>query len=128
MLDMRSLKKFCFRKVKGGYIDITLPVVVNIDGGLIELRIKAEKESYSVWSKRDFFSEANADLEYYYNIFEKFDKCYHYDISVKRGRLFKEYNLEQSVVTMVDEFVRLILNLDNFIINNSVIGNEEKFN
>ena len=60
-------------------------------------------------------------------IFEKFDKNHHYSIGLKRGKICKDYHAEFNIVVAVNEFIRFFIMLDDFIINNDVIGHEENF-
>jgi len=110
-------------------IKVTLPVVINVSGTLIDLRIKQNESGFTIYCPTNIFSELNnqGNQEYYFNIFEKYDKNYHFDIKIKNGKIFKDYSKEQSVIVALNEFVRFYIMIDNFIIDNNVIGNEEKF-
>ena len=114
-------------KQTDGYIDISLPVVIYTCNGLLELRITLLDEGYEICCPQDIFCEANGSLEYYFKIFEKYDKNRHYGMGVKEGVFCKAYEEEFSLVCAVDEFVRFFVLLDDFILNNNVIGHEEEF-
>ena len=126
-----------FKKLNAGFsikqmknhIKITLPVVIHTSGTFLDLKVKQYKEGFTISCPTNIFSEHNAqgNQEYYFNIFEKNDKNYHYDIKIKNGIIFKNYPLETSINVAIDEFVRFYILLDDFIINNNVIGQEERF-
>ena len=119
---------FSAKKMKG-YIQIQLPLVTWTDGGLLELRIKENEDGYRVYSPTNMFLEANAggSQEYYFNIFEKHDENYHYDIKINRGKIYKYYPSNYNVAVAINEFIRFYVMLDDFIMKNSVIGREEDF-
>ena len=124
---LKTLQTKFSAKQKKGYILMSLPIAINIDNGLLDLRITPTETGYTISCPRDFFVDANAKLEYYFNIFEKYDKNYHHGIQIKKGKLSKEYSLETNIITALDEFIKFIIYFDNFFINNNVIGNEESF-
>lgn len=124
---LKRLKTEFSAKQKKDYILLLLPVVINLDSGLLNLRIAETETGYTISCPRNFFVDANESLEFYFNVFEKYDKNYHYDMQIKKGKLTKDYSQETNIITAINEFVRFIILFDNFIINNDVIGNEEHF-
>lgn len=127
-LIKRLKKEFSVREYKR-YTQITIPLVINTSGTLLVLRIKEREDGYTIYCPTNIFLEANAqgNQTYYFNIFEKYDKNYHYDIKIKKGKIYKDYLEDRSIITAIDEFIRFYIMLDDFIINNSVIGAENKF-
>ena len=124
---LKRLKTEFSAKQKNGYILVSFPIVINIDNGLLDLRVKPNEKGYTIDCPRDFFVDANARLEYYYNVFEKYDKNYHFNIKIKKGKISKDYSQETNIVNSINEFVRYIIMFDDFIINNDVVGHEENF-
>ena len=110
-----------------GYVDITLPVAINTTWCALELRITPHKESYTVESTVDMFYDANDDAQFYFDIFKKHDKNYHYGMLLKDGVFYKEYQHDYNLLRALDEFIRFFILLDDFIIKNDVIGHEEDF-
>ena len=110
-----------------GYVDITLPVAIDTMWGLLELRITPSEETYKVESIYDIFDEANDDAEFYFGIFEKHDKNYHYGMQINEHIFYKEYQNDYNLMRAIDEFIRFFILLDDFIIKNNVIGHEEDF-
>ena len=110
-------------------IKIELPIVLHTSGTMLVLKIIPNDSGYTIYCPTNIFSEANAggDQTYYYNLFEKHDPHYHYGVSIKNGKISKDYTSDHNISVAINEFVRLYILLDDFIINNSVIGNEEKF-
>ncbi len=121
-----GLKSFSPKSVEGG-VNIALPVVLNFCGCLIELKITQSEKGYFICCENDLFLDANESGEFYYNTFNKYDKNYHYGIILKNGMFYKEYDEEYSLTCALNEFIRFFILLDDFIINNNVIGQEEKF-
>lgn len=111
------------------YIEITIPIVTWVNGALVTLRIVKSEENIIIYSPTNLFLEANAggDQSYYFDIFEKHDKNYHYDINLKDGNFSKTYSADTNIAVAINEFVRFFILLDDFILNNDVIGNEEIF-
>lgn len=126
---LKRLKNEFAVKERKNYIDVTIPVVMCTNGGLIDLRIKEKEDGYKITCLSNLFLEANvsSDNEFYYKIFDKYDNDYHYDMQIKNGKVYKEYNSDQNIVVAINEFVRYFIKLDDFIINNDVIGNEKDF-
>ncbi len=124
----RLTTDFVAKKMKN-YIQIELPLVTWTDGGLLELRIKEYEDGYRVYSPTNMFLEANAggNQEYYFNIFEKHDKNYHYDIQINKGKIYKDYPSNYNIAVAINEFIRFYIMLDDFMMKNSVIGREEDF-
>ena len=117
------------KKQMKNHIKITIPIVIHTSGTFLDLKIKKNKVGFTIFCPTNIFSEQNAqgNQEYYFNIFEKNDKNYHYDIKIKNGIIFKDYPLERNINVAIDEFVRFYIMLDDFMMNNNVIGQEEKF-
>lgn len=123
---LKRLKPFS-PKMRRGYIDITLPVVIYTDGGLLDLRIRKTESGYKITCPRDLFAEANRDGAFYFSAFERYGAGCHYGVKIKNGRFCKEYDGEQSIVVAINELIRFFILLDDFILANDVIGNEENF-
>ena len=120
---LKKLKAFS-PKERRGYIDVTLPIVIYIDGGLLDLRIRKTGSGYKITCPRDLFAEANESSAFYFDAFCRYGGC-HYGVKIKNGRFCKEYDGEQSVVAAINELIRFFILLDDFILANDVIGNEE---
>lgn len=127
-LYKRLKDEFSLKQMKN-YIQIKVPLVMWINGGLLELRIKQNKGGYVVYCPTNLFLEANAggSQEFYFDLFEKNDSDYHYDIKIKNGKFYKEYKNDSNISISINEFIRFFIMLDDFIIKNSVIGKEEEF-
>jgi len=124
----RLSTEFSAKQMKN-YIKLNLPLVTWTNGGLLELRIKLKEDGYDIYCPVNLFEEKNAggEQEYYFNIFEKNDKNYHFDIKIKDGKIYKDYPSNYNIAVAINEFIRFYVKLDDFIINNEVIGNEENF-
>ena len=123
---LKRLKPFS-PKARRGYIDVTLPVVIYTDGGLLDLRIRKPGSGYKITCPRDLFAEANRDGAFYFSAFERYGAGCHYGMKMRCGRIYKEYDSEQSMTVALSEFARFFILLDDFIMANDVIGNEENF-
>lgn len=127
MQDLYNGLKCYTAKEYKSYIEITIPVVLFTCGSMLKLRIKHIDDGFKIYCPIDMFADANNTQSYYFKLFEKNDKNYHYDITIKNEIIYKNYPEDRSVWTAVDEFVRFYIMLDNFIINNDVIGHESDF-
>ena len=127
MIDvMKRLAEFSPTAQEGSFL-VTFPVVMHISGGLLDLRITPCEDEYVISCTEDLFSEANADQEYYFNLFTAYDKKYHYEIEIADGVIFKRYPSSFNLTVALNEFIRFFIILDDFIIENDVIGHEEDF-
>ena len=127
-MDMLKALEQIEVKDENGYTELTLPVVLNVACTLLTLRIENTSSGYTVLSPLDMFSEANGTQERYFSIYEKCDGGYHYEMRLNaEGLVYKEYPEDYNPVCAVDEFVRFFVAFDDFIIQNDVIGNEERF-
>ena len=127
MQDIMKILKNHTPQQKDGFAQITLPVVLLVSGGLLTLKITQNEEFYTISCEEDMFSECNGSQEFYYDIFKKHDKNYHYEIQIKNNIIFKQYKNDFNLVVAINEFIRFFILLDDFIINNNVIGNETAF-
>ena len=128
MIDgiMKRLESFAPQRGEG-FVDVTLPVVMYIDGGLLELRITPHAQGYTVATTRDMFEEANGGQAYYFKIFSKWDKTEHYGMEIRDGMICRTYPEEYSVTVALNECIRYFIALDDFILDNEVIGFEDEF-
>lgn len=123
---LKRLQGF-FPKKRYSHIDIELPVSMTVSGGLLRLRIKETRGGYTVFCPDNHFSEANESQEWYFNAFMKHDTAYHYDVDIKGGVIYKDFEDDFSPTVAVSHLVHFFVLFDNFIINNEVIGNEDNF-
>ena len=126
----RLSTEFSAKKLKNNIIKLNLPLVTWTDGGLLELRIKLKEDGdYTIYCPTNLFIEKNAggSQTYYFKLFEKNDKNYHFDIKIKNGKIYKDYKYNYNVAVAINEFIRFFVMLDDFIIKNGVIGHEEDF-
>ena len=76
----------------------------------------------------DIFSDrGNADLEFYYRIFKKWNKDCYYPVELVDGALTMVCPNNYNVAVTISDFIRFMVYFDDFLINNNVIGNEEIF-
>ncbi len=124
----KRLQKEFTPKLARNYIQLNIPVITFTNGGYLELRIKQKKDSYTIYCPTNLFLEANAggDQEYYFNLYNKNEKNI-YNVKIKKGKIYKDYQNDFNVVIAVNEFIRFYVAFDDFIINNDVIGHEEAF-
>ena len=113
---------------KDGYIEISLPVVMNVAFTHLTLRIVPGEDTYTVCCPENLFIEKNDTQKRYYDIFMKWDKNWHYDMKISENHfIYKEYRNDYNPVCAVDEFVRFFILFDDFIMDNNVVGREEDF-
>lgn len=129
---MQDIKKRLFTdfaaKERDGYFEIEFPVVINTSGTLVSLRIEQREDKYIITHPDDIFSDrGNADLEFYYRIFKKWNKDCFYPVELVDGALTMVCPNDYNVAVTISDFIRFMISFDDFLINNNVIGNEEKF-
>ena len=112
---------------KDGRIYITVPVVVSLSQGPLELVITQEESTYTLFCPTNFFEDANESQQFYFDLFKRHFKGYFYDIELKNGLFSKSYNEEYSPLHAINDFVRFTILLDNFMLENDVIGHENSF-
>ena len=122
----KQLKTFTPKEYQR-YIEITFPIVTHLNGGFLRVRIKNSGDGYALYCPDNLFFDANGSQKFYFDIFKKYGQSVDFGVSVKKEKFYKAFGKEDSVVVIIDQFVRLILNLENFIFANDVIGHEENF-
>ena len=129
---MQDIKKRLFEdfspKEHSGYFEIEFPVVINTSGTLVSLRIEQREDKYIITHPEDIFADRGNDtLEYYYNIYKKWNKDSYYNVKPEGGVLTMECENNINVAVAFSDFIRFMISFDDFLINNGVIGNEENF-
>lgn len=113
-LDMCNIEK-CDE-----YLEVVLPVVLSFNQQLITLRVYPFEDGYYIATLDTMFDEyieyAPGECEKYYDSFIKNDSHYHYDIKREGACLYKKYDSDRSARTAVDEFVKFLVYLDEYII------------
>ena len=112
---------------KDGRIYITVPVVVSLSQGPLELVITQEENTYTLCCPTNLFEDANESQEFYFDLFKRHFNGYYYDMELKNGLFSKAYNEEHSPLHAINDFVRFIILFDNFMLENDVIGHESDF-
>ena len=129
---MQDIKKRLFEdfspKERDGYFEIEFPVAISTSGTLVSLRIEQHEDKYIITHPDDIFSDIGNDtLEFYYDIFKKWNKDCYFAVELVDGILTMECPDNYNVAVTISDFIRFMIAFDDFIINNNVIGNEEKF-
>ena len=112
---------------KDGRIYITVPMVVSLSQGPLELVITQEESTYTLFCPTNFFEDANESQQFYFDLFKRHFKGYFYDIELKNGLFTKSYSGEHSPLHAINDFIRFIILLDDFMLENDVIGHENSF-
>ena len=116
-------------KKRGSVTRMTIPVILSSLQCLIELKVKEFPDFFRVSFDNEFFYEKNETPEFYFNLFMKNDKSYHYNMKIdKKGNIFKDYKNDASLVAFADEFVRFFVAFDDYLMENQVIGHESEQN
>ena len=116
-------------KKRGSVTRMTIPVILSGIRSLIELKVKEYPDFFRVSFDSEFFDDKNCNPEFYFNLFMKKDKSYHYDMQIdKKGNIFKDYKNDVSVVAFSDEFVRFFVAFDDYLMENEVFGHESEQN
>ena len=86
----------------------------------LTLFIKPVDDGYVISDDGETFIEYSADTEYYFELFDKNDGNYHFDIALKDGYICKSYRFNYSLASAIDEFIRFFISLDEFMGNNDI--------
>lgn len=123
-----SLSEFS-PKLEGDYIEVSFPVLMNVAFSYLKLRIVPGEQSYKIFCPDDLFREKNDSQKRYFDIFMKWDKNYHYNMQLDENHLiYKEFKNNYNPACAIDEFIRFFILLDDFIMDNNVVGREDEFN
>lgn len=115
-------------KEQDGYIEIEFPITIDTSGTLISLRIEQREDKYVITHPEDIFADRGNDtLEYYYGIYKKWNKDSYFAVKPIDGTLTMECENNVNVAVAISDFIKFMISFDDFLINNGVIGNEEKF-
>ena len=110
-----------------GRIYITVPMVVSLSQGPLELVITQEENAYTLFCPTNFFEDANESQQFYFDLFKRHFNGYYYDMEIEGGLFTKSYHTEHSPLHAINDFVRFTILLDNFMLENDVIGHESDF-
>ena len=117
---IRENLDMCNVKENEEYLEIVLPVVLFFNQQLITLRLYPICDGYYIYTLSTLFDEyeeyGEAECEKYYELFMKNDLHYHYDIKREKACLYKKYDSSRSARTAVDEFVKFLVYLDDYIL------------
>lgn len=106
-------------KEKDNYVEVSLPVALWMNCNCIVLKIKPTEKGYIITDTGDNFKEFNKCASFYYNKFVDSCKC-SYDINLDGETLYKEYENNVSIIVGIDEFVRFLVRLDDYILDNNL--------
>ena len=105
----------------GKYFVVELPVAIYFNFQRLTLYIYPVDDGYYISDDGKTFVEKNNSAKYYYDLFNKKDKNFHYNIELKNDYLCKKYRFDVSLIASIDEFVRFFVFLDEFIQNNNIV-------
>ncbi len=105
---------------QGELFKIELPVVLYFNYQRLWLHIFPVDDGYYVFDDGETFVEYSRDAQYYFDLFEKEDKNYHYKIEFKNNHICKNYRFDYSLTAAIDEFIRFFILLDEFMRKNDI--------
>ncbi len=115
---LKQLDNFYYKE-KDGYVEVSLPVALWMNCNAVVLRIKPTPNGYIITDTGDNFKEFNNNASFYYDRFLKNCK-YTYDIKLDGETLYKEYAFNTSIIVGIDEFVRFLIRLDDYILDSNL--------
>ncbi|MBO5327978.1 MAG: hypothetical protein J6B04_02255 [Clostridia bacterium] len=104
----------------GESFQIELPVALYFNYQRLKLYIYPVDDGYYVSDDGETFIEYSCDPQYYYDLFNKKDKAFHFGIELKNNRICKKYRFDYSLIAAIDEFIRFFILLDEFIRKNDI--------
>ncbi len=116
-----QLKAYKWESINDGeFFQIELPVLLYFNYQRLCLRIYPVDDGYYIFDDGKTFIEHNDTAQYYYDLFEKEDKSYHFDIELKNNHICKHYRFDFSLMASLDEFIRYFILLDEFMRENDI--------
>ena len=103
-----------------GSFKLELPVVLYFNYQRLALNITPTDDGYVISDDGETFIEYSSDTEYYFELFDKNDGNYHFDIALKDGYICKSYRFDYSLSSAIDEFIRYFILLDEFMRKNNI--------
>ena len=107
----------CNIKKTEKYFEIELPIVLFFNQQILTLRLYYTDNGYYISTDGTTFDDCDYDCKYYYDLFNGNDKNHHYDIKQDNNYIYKEYSLDRSARTAVDEFIKFFVYFDDYILN-----------
>lgn len=104
----------------GESFEIELPVVLYFNYQRLRLYIYPVDDGYYVSDDGEAFIEHSCDTQHYFDLFNKEDKSYHYEIELKDDHICKKYEYDFSLMSALDEFIRFFILLDEFMNKNDI--------
>jgi len=108
------------RTEDGTAFEIELPVVLYFNYQRLKLYIYPVDDGYYVSDDGEAFLEHSCDAQYYYDLFNKEDTGYHFEIELKDDHICKLYRFDYSLMSAIDEFIRFFILLDEFMRKNDI--------
>lgn len=110
-----------WQSVNGGeFFQIELPLQLYFNYQRLRLYIYPVDDGYYIFDDGETFIEYSCDTQYYYDLFNKEDKAYHFGIELKNDYICKNYRFDYSLIAAIDEFVRFFILLDEFMRKNDI--------
>ena len=116
----KQLNIYGWEITEDGAFRIELPVVLYFNYQRLALNITPTDDGYVISDDGETFIEYSSDTEYYFELFDKNDGNYHFDIALKDGYICKSYGFDYSLTSAIDEFIRFFISLDEFMGNNDI--------
>ena len=104
----------------GKSFEIELPVVLYFNYQRLRLYITPVDDGYYVCDDGETFIEHSFDTQYYFDLFNKEDPSYHFNIGLEDERICKRYKYDFSLMSAIDEFIRFFILLDEFMNKNDI--------
>lgn len=116
----KQLNIYGWEITEDGSFKLELPVVLYFNYQRLALNITPTDDGYVISDDGETFIEYSSDAEYYFELFDKNDGNYHFDITLKDGYICKSYGFDYSLASAIDEFIRFFISLDEFMGNNDI--------
>ena len=107
-------------KNNGESFEIELPVVLYFNYQRLKLYIYPVDDGYYISDDGEAFLEHSCDTQYYFDLFNKQDTGYHFEIELKDNHICKHYRFDYSLMSAIDEFIRFFILLDEFMRKNDI--------
>ena len=123
MIDFMEELRFFKVRQHGEHIDVTLPVVMRIDHGLLDLRLTAKEKYYVISCPRDLFYEHNHEAAFYLERFVAQDpKKRTHGMQLQGEMFYRKFENDYSPAVAIANVVRFFVLFEQFVMDSNILA------
>ena len=122
MIDFMEELRFFEPRQNGEHVDVTLPVVMRIDHGMLDLRLTAKENYYLISCPRDLFYDRNREAAFYFDRFVAQDPRKRTHGMQLRGEMFyRKFENDYSPTVAIANVVRFFVLFEQFVMDSDIL-------